>query len=225
MAVLSGLLPLDVAAATRTLVLTGAASGARGATLSYHYTWVHTCENLIHPVIVLAWDDPSHTVIHTTPATVTSTQCQGEVVGPVPSDATTGLHMPSAFVRDDKGVVPKTTAVANQGFTVTPPPTPTPTLGPTPTAAPTATPTPTDTPVPTDTPTAIPSETSTPSDSSAIPAGNAGSSTPPGARVLVGIVAVLVIAAATAGAVLLARRRRPRPQPNKVNDDPFQFLR
>jgi hypothetical protein len=232
MAVLSGLVPLDVlAVATRTLVLTSAASGAPGATLSYHYAWEHTCQNMINPVIVLVWDDPANTVIDTTPATPTPTQCLGDVVGQVPNNATVGLHKPSAYLRDKKGVVANTTAVANQGFTVIPPPTPTPTPRPaptpTPTAAPTATPTPTPTatPLPTHTPTAFPSEspTSTPSDLSAVPAGNAGSSTPPGALVLVGIVAVLMIAAATAGAVLLARRRRPRP--NQVNDDPFQFLR
>jgi hypothetical protein len=218
-----------LAAAARTLTRDGAASGGPGSHISYTYIWQHGCPSLSSPVIVLTWDDTAHTIVGTVAATPTKARCQGIVPGVVPSNATAGLHTPSAYLRNDGGTVPNTGAVApqDQGFTVILPPTPAPT--PTPTAAPTATPTPTptDTPLPTDTPTALPSEspTSTPSDSSAIPAGNGGSSTPPGALVLVGIVAVLVLAAATAGAVLLARRRRPRPRPNQVNDDPFQFLR
>jgi hypothetical protein len=230
LAVLSGLLPLDVAAATRTLVLASAASGGPGAAVTYNYKWDHSCPNpSFQPVIVLTWDDTSTTTIGMASPTATAPACMGTVTGHVPLNATVGPHFASAHVADNVGTVAKSEAKTNEGFTVIPPPTPTPRPAPTPTptAAPTATPapTPTDTPAPTDTPTATPSEspTSTPSDSSAIPAGNAGPSTPPGALVLVGIVAVLVIAAATAGAVLLARRRRPRP--NQVNDDPFQFLR
>jgi hypothetical protein len=229
------------AATQPTLTLAGSSSGGPGDPVSYRYTWDYVdCSKAKHPqrlVVVLLWDDSVNTPIGT-PGNVTvikPSECQGAVVGRVPTNASAGVHYPSAYLRDtgapDQPMVPNSTAVAapGQGFTVILPPTPTP--APTPTATPTATPaptpTPTDTPLPADTPTAIPSEspTPTPSDVSAIPAGNARSSSPPGALVLVGIVGVLVIAAATAGGVLLARRRRPRPRPNQVNDDPFQFLR
>jgi hypothetical protein len=238
LAVLAGVGTVVAVAVTQpTLVRAGAASGGPNAPISYQYNWDYAdCAGTHHPkalVVVLTWDDSAMTVIGTVNATVKSPDtCQGTVFGNVPLNATARLHFPSAHLRDTRNsnqTVPDSGVQTGQGFTVIPPPTPTPAPTPTPTAAPTDTPAPTpiDTPLPTDTPTAIPSEspTSTPSDVSAIPAGNAGSSTPPGALVLVGIVAVLVIAAATAGAVLLARRRRPRPQPNQVNDDPFQFLR
>jgi hypothetical protein len=239
LAALTGVGTAVAAAATQpTLVLAGAGSGGPNAPISYQYNWGYAdCAATHHPnklVVVLTWDDSAMTVIGTVSATVHAPDtCQGTVLGSVPLNAPAGLHFPGAHLRDTRSnqTVPNSDVRTSQGFTVIPPPTPTPrptpAPTPTPTVAPTATttPTPTDTPLPTDTPTAIPSQspTSTPTDSSAIPAGNAGSSTPPGALLLVGIVAVLVIAAATAGAVLLARRRRPRP--NQVNDDPFQFLR
>jgi hypothetical protein len=232
LAALVALPAADVVAATRTLALEGAASGGPGYPVGYTYTWQHGCQSLSNPAIVLTWDDTPPTVIGTVLATAGKTRCQGTVRGLVPNNATAGLHSPSAYLRDQNGPVPNTSAVApkNQAFTVILPPTPTPartpTPAPTPTATPAPTPTPTDTPLPTDTPTDVPasqSPSSTPAGSFPITAGNAGASTPPGALLLLGVVAVLVIAAAASAAVLIARRRRPRP--NQVNDDPFQFLR
>jgi hypothetical protein len=146
-----------------TLTLTSAASsGGPGTSITYMYSWnaidCGTLPSTDSLELDLYWDIPDPTEqIGSTP-NISPLTCSGSVTGTVPSDTTTGSHVPAASLFDTTSgnPVPNSGADASSAFVVPTPPTPTPTPPPTP--RPTPPPTPRPTPPPTARPTPPPTQ-------------------------------------------------------------------